>query len=463
AAGRFRQALAHYRAAAREAADGAGGSLAARVRLAAAMLGRDLGSPPEESLEFDGQQLSPAEFEQLAAEMRSRAPAARSDCVEPLAPPPGNYTARVAARFDGGGPPAPEVTRPVRLARAANSVIVSSGYSVAAFDPADGNRRWLFSLAEAGKAPAWSAEPMSPLVIGSAVYVRQIGAGGPELVGLSVDTGQPLWKDRSVPRAVCDPLLIDDRFVVCLVHDDVAGRRRVDLATLDIATGRVIERLRLAWLSGDAPSTRCTLTVVEDSLVFATSDVVIAADLRGRPRWARRIDARDRPPTGANSSELPWIGPGADCVFCYQPVEGLLQSIDLSTGREHWRRVIGPARRVMAVGTERLAVRTDDGVDLYDANSGETRWHFTAAAQAVVAAASAAQPALLLVEAIPTEVPRLRWLDLTSGQPNGESVLAGLSPGPASLTPCSMGGAGFWLARRDPAAKTVELIELRAK
>lgn len=460
AAGRFRHALAHYRAATRGGADG---SLAARVRLAGAMLGRDLGSPPDESLEFGGQQLSPAEFEQLVAEMRSRAPAARGDCVEPLAPPPGNYAARVAARFDDGGPPAPGAMRPIRLARTANSVVVSSGYSVKMFDPADGNRRWLFSLAEAGKAPAGPAEPMNPLVVGSAVYVRLIGASGPELVCLSVDTGQPLWKDRSVPRVACDPLLIDDRFIVCQWHDDVAGRRRIDLATLDIATGRVRERRRLAWFSGNAPSTRCTLKVVEDSLVFVTADVLIATDLWGRPRWARRIDAPDAPATGASSAELPWIAKGGDCVYCYQPAEGLLQSIELSTGREHWRRVVGPARRIIAVGTEQLAVQTDDGIDVFDANSGETRWHLTAAAEAFFAAASVEQPALVLVEAMPTEVPRLRWLDLRSGQPKGESVFDGLSPGPGSLAPCSIDHSGFWLARRDPAAKTVELIELHAK
>lgn len=462
AAGRFRLALAHYRAATRGAADGANVSLAARVRLAGAMLGQDLGSPPEESLEFDGQQLSPAEFEQLAAEMRSRGPAV-TNCVEPLAPPPGNYTARVAARFDDGGPPVPEVTRPIRLARAASGVIVNSGYSVAAFDPADGNRRWLFSLAEAGRAPAWPAEPMNPLVIGSAVYVRLIGAVGPELVCLSVDTGKPLWKDRSMPRVACGPPLIDDRLIICQWHDDVAGRRRIDLATLDIATGRVNERLRLAWLSENAPFARCTLKVVEDSLVFATGDVLIATDLWGRPRWARRIHARDAPPTGANSAELPWIGPGAGCVYCYQPVEGNLQRIELSTGREHWRRVIGPAQRIIAVGTEQLAVQTDDGVDVYDVKSGETRCHLTAAAHAVVAAALSEQPVVVLIESIPADVPRLSWFDLTSGQQKGESVLEGLSPGPGSLTPCTTGNTAFWLARRGPAANSVELIELHAK
>lgn len=461
AAGRFRHALAHYRATVRGVEGKPSGSLAARVRLAGAMLGQDLGAPPEESIEFDGEQLSPTDFERLVIEMRSRDPAAGPCQFQPLAPPPGSYTARVVARFDVAESPDPGALRPIGLARAAGAVIVSNGYGVAAFDAAQGNRRWVYSLLEPGKASAWPAEAMAPLVSGASVYVRLIGPSGPELVCLSIDTGQSRWEPRSLPRIACEPVRIDDRFVVCQWHDGVAGRRPIDLVTLDAATGRVIERRRLAWQSGEAASVRCTLTVVGDSLVFATGDVLIAADLQGRPRWARRSEPRDAPPAAGNSVEPPCVLAGADGAYCCHPGDGLLQCIELSNGAQRWRRAIDPVRRLVAASPERLTVQTERGIHAYDAKSGETRWSVAATAQAVVAAPSADDATVLLVEAVPLAVPRLRWFDSTTGQQKAESALEGLSPGNGKLAPCSADNAAFWLSRVDPATKTVELIELR--
>lgn len=75
-AGRFQLALGHYRAAAELASDQQRGSLSARVRLSGALLGLELEQPVTETIDLAGQQLSPLDFEQLVAEMRSRATAA---------------------------------------------------------------------------------------------------------------------------------------------------------------------------------------------------------------------------------------------------------------------------------------------------------------------------------------------------------------------------------------------------
>lgn len=72
-AGRFHLALAHFRAAAERASDQQCGGLLARVRLCGALLGRELGEPVTETVELEGEQLSPFDFERLVTEMRMRA------------------------------------------------------------------------------------------------------------------------------------------------------------------------------------------------------------------------------------------------------------------------------------------------------------------------------------------------------------------------------------------------------
>ena len=69
--GSFERALTEY-SAARALDSGLASALSPRVRLAAAMLGRDAESPVAEPVQFGELSLSPADFEAIVAEMRER-------------------------------------------------------------------------------------------------------------------------------------------------------------------------------------------------------------------------------------------------------------------------------------------------------------------------------------------------------------------------------------------------------
>ena len=67
-----------------------------RIRLAAAMLGRDEGQPVTESVQFNELSMSPAEFETLVAEMRGRGNATSLSPTTTLASQPSTVPAAKA-------------------------------------------------------------------------------------------------------------------------------------------------------------------------------------------------------------------------------------------------------------------------------------------------------------------------------------------------------------------------------
>jgi hypothetical protein len=107
--GWFARALAEYRRAELTAGAALKQELAARIRLAAAMLGDDVGTAATQPVQLGEIHMPAAEFETLVAEMRQRAdgsPAARSAAVSELAfaspaPQPTGYEVHVRGRLDG--------------------------------------------------------------------------------------------------------------------------------------------------------------------------------------------------------------------------------------------------------------------------------------------------------------------------------------------------------------------------
>ena len=104
--GWFDHALAQYRQAAVSADAGEVRDLAARHRLAAAMLGRELGKPPTAEVEIGGTKLTPAAFEELIAQLLKQnaslpAAALGNPSLGRAVPKPSGFAVQTRSRLDG--------------------------------------------------------------------------------------------------------------------------------------------------------------------------------------------------------------------------------------------------------------------------------------------------------------------------------------------------------------------------
>ncbi|MCA9268298.1 MAG: hypothetical protein KDA41_07495, partial [Planctomycetales bacterium] len=196
-AGEFAQALSQYQRASETATAGEAQDMAPRIRLAAAMLGQEAGSPAASQVTFGETDFTAPQFESLAAELRSQRAAApahptvAAQASDPLgqAPPPGGYQAQRRGRLDGepGENPGgldgrvrerrvPWLERQLGLAVQGDMLYVNNRFHVAAYDLArQGQRRWQSPAPpDRGRTHDWTMTAMRPLVVGERIIVRQL-------------------------------------------------------------------------------------------------------------------------------------------------------------------------------------------------------------------------------------------------------------------------------------------------
>ena len=234
-------------------------ALGPRDRLAAAMMGDDIGEPVTMPVTLGDVQLSAADFESLAAEMRkAHAPTAVTQSVGAsvggdltIAPAPSGFELHEIGKIDGelgdnpgdfGGllpsrdqntvlfqakrdrkrfvtadMPTFPITRgidwPARqlaFAVEGDTAYVSNRFQVAAFDLKEGRRTWQSAVGgEHARTHNWTLTPMRPLVVGERLFVRRLVKTGPELAALQKTDGHVTWRTRTGLLVVSDPLWIE--------------------------------------------------------------------------------------------------------------------------------------------------------------------------------------------------------------------------------------------------------------
>ena len=157
AGGDFARALGLYGAA--KTGNLAPGPIDARVRLAGAMLGRDLGQPVKESVVLGELKLIAAEFEKLVTEMLKEygdvASLATSGDQPFAAPSPARFEAKRWAEITGDLGRDPQniphadldwVGRQLAATVAGDLLLVSNRFQLAAYELSSGNRKWFAEL-----------------------------------------------------------------------------------------------------------------------------------------------------------------------------------------------------------------------------------------------------------------------------------------------------------------------------
>jgi len=251
ASGRFSRAIVQYDRALQTQASLID-ELAPRVRLAAAMMGRDVGSAATKPVAFGEITMSPADFESLVDEMRSRG-AGPLQVAAPLAahiPRPGNYQSLGRSKFDGPAGERPQddlgrktaqfrvpwVDRQMATAVDGDVLYVSNRFQVAAYKLATLERLWQ-SEKPSGvmqRAQEWGLIAMRPLVTRDRIFARLLCSPSPLLVCLDKSSGKLLWasENREHEFLVSDPLFMLDPQTGTYVVLDAETYAQIDEGTI---------------------------------------------------------------------------------------------------------------------------------------------------------------------------------------------------------------------------------------
>ena len=484
AAGDFARAIAAYQLGMQSAGEDQQSQLAARLRLTAAMLGRDQGTPAVKPVTFRETRLAAAEFEQLVAEMKQKAlgngaaPFAIAETAAPAetALKPVRYDVQQRGRWqadagqNAGNLSTPNidwVARQLAALVVGDVLYVNNRFAAAAYDLPAGQLKWMQALGgEQGETHRWPLVSMRPVVAGDRIFVRRLTRNGPQICCLESATGKVLWHTRPEDQVASNPLLVQDELFAFTVSMAQEGVLQLELASYNPQTGealshRPLVRLRDAWERQLA----CSAVAVGGRLIATAGGCVLCCDLGGQPLWVRRQVwiPTTQEPAAIDQQPLSPIVAGGRIYVLQRGVAGV-ECLDLEGGRRVWHEALPDARRILGLAGERLLVETASGVLALESDTGRRLWTRDVA-QPLDAHLCPGSGNLLLTHREPfqgdTWQPMLCWVDPATGQDTGAWPLEKLADKQPMLGPFVMHGDRLWAffgrGNRDAMRDLVEL------
>jgi outer membrane protein assembly factor BamB len=490
ASGWFERAIAQYRRAI-DSAPALGGELSPRIRLAAAMLGRDAEPPPTQSVRLGEITLTPEQFESLAIEMRGRGPSSSAAAVDasPLAvtvPPPTALQAQSKARLDGnvGDKPqeeivrrtnqfrVPWVDRQIATVREGDLLYVSNRFHVATYNLASGQRLWQSPPPPGPMKPAqdWAMIAMRPLITPQHIFARQLYGQSPQLVCLSKADGKIVWATGTSEREffVSDPLLVQGQLMALSIALAEGEEGQLKWNRFDSATGELVEqrdlvRLRKSWGTHGC----CEVAPLDDSIVAVLGGATLAVDAGGRLKWLRKqvvLPADEEPLWLLQRYQPPLID--GERLYVAQPGVRGIECLSAPTGRRHWLAVVPDLLAVSGLVDGKLIAWTEGDLRALDAASGKLLWRHAATdlhsfqlcgPTGIVYAQREKVPAVS--DSLQT---RLVWLDPASGKVLGSAIVPQLNDADPRLGPLVVYKDRLWTffgkGQHEPTRDLMELV-----
>lgn len=452
AGGDFLHAIGQYRL----ALDGNAqpNAVGPRLRLAAAMLGRDEGEKITQPVRFSDLDLEAEEFETLVAEMLARyegadaammAALSQTSAGEIVAPRPASFRPQRWAEFHGDLGRDPQQTPYPAIDFAgqqlstlvveendARLLLVNNRFQVIAYEMATGKERWAARLdKQQGYAHSWPLTPMQMVAAGGHLFTRRLTSRGPELCCLRLSDGKLLWTARPGDHVASDPIVAQDQLLAITAVGTQDNYLQMNLAAFDPRTGEILFQrpllqLRDVW-NRQVP---CQATTIDDRILAAIGGSVVSCDLLGQVHWLRR--ELWLPKALDEDWEQQYVQPplaADELVYIMQPGVRTVVCLEAATGRPRWQHVLPEIRRICGLQAEKLIVETSAGLEAFDAASGAVAWRRSA--ELLTAHACGEPGGVLIVEnrRIDNELwrPALVWLDPATGQETGRTPLSALA------------------------------------
>ena len=437
--------------------------IAWRRRLAGAMLGRSIGRPVTASVRYGDHELSGVEFEQLISEMLETHGDPAAGAAVARVPPPAAYDVQPWHAFQGDWGTGPEQVpglsqgldwagRQLAVTTTANLMVVANRFQISAIQLSDGQLKWSYGLADRqGPTHAWPLVPMVPTIAGERLYARMIPADGrPELVGLDVASGQPLWRAMPAGQIASDPFVIDDQlFAVCVEPDQRNTNWHLKLVEFDPRSGTSLRETIFMGLRHWTPGMACQATVAAGELVLAVPGGILRCDVSGHLRWVRQlfwIPGQLDPNQGRQCQRPPLVI--GDCVFVTGPGMPTVECLDLETGELRWRLSLPQVRRLLGVAGEHLLIETSEGILAAGIPDGKIAWR--CADENILDSWPPAEGAsqFLLLSSEPcragVRLPVLVWLDIRTGKVVARRPLYGLQGAAPQVGPVLVRDDRIW-------------------
>lgn len=464
--GDFAQAAAEFELALHSAEPEQKAPLAARLRLAGAMLGRDEGAKVTVPVVFQNARLTAADFERLVAEMKSHAvavggaPLVATEAAPAVGVKPVRYEVHPRGPIPGdvglnpGNPLSGDVDWAARQTGCTvngKMLYVSNRFQVSAYSLVTGKQHWSVPMGkEPGPTHSWGLVAMQPVVVGDRLFVRRLTKTGPELVCFNAVNGKIRWTSSANINLASDPLILQDRLYVFTVATPLEdGLLSLDLSLVNPLTGEVISQqpviqLRNLW----DRQLNCQAAVVGARLVAVVGGTVLCCDFTGKPLWVRRqiwIPPTQAPAGNEQSESAPLVL--GNRLFVSQPGVFAVVCLDLDTGRRVWQQPLPDVRRLIGATGERLVVETARGWQAFAANTGKPLWQRDA--EQILDANICPTTGDLLVaqrEAQPNDTwrPVLVWLNSETGREIARLPLESLTDKQPMLGPLVVNSDRLW-------------------
>lgn len=454
-----------------------------RLRLSAALLGRNEGAPVAEPVTLGNESFTAAEFETLVADALGNrstqdAPslADMSAGRDAIVPSLGEYEARRWAELKGAIGEDPQQTpyrdldwvgRQTAVTVAGDIMYVANRFQVSAYELDGGNRKWITEFEGSGRTHSWPLTPMTPAVTGDRLFVRRLTKLGPDLVCLTTKKGSQLWRTKFSQLVLCDPLIVQDQLFVLTATSLQDPLMQVSLCNVDPETGSVLSQrplfqLRDLW-SRQIPS---HAVVVDDKIVATIGGSVVCCDLLGQVRWLRRQTWIPQPLEVAWETryrQAPLVLPKH--VIVSAPGVRTVECLEQSSGRRTWHLVLPDLRRMVGIDGDKLVLETVTGLQGHDVETGQLVWQREAAdllhaqacgssGQVVYACKQRGGPDEWRVTLV--------WVDAQTGIEAGRSPLANLSDKSPAAGPLVAHQDRLWMCfgrgGRDTSREIYELV-----
>jgi outer membrane protein assembly factor BamB len=486
-AGHFERAIGEYERA-RGTGSAADEEIGPRMRLAAAMLGRDAGAPVTKSVTFGEVTMPAAEFESLIAEMKGRGSpeSVGGALASPRVPKPSGFEAQMRSRLDGpvGERPQEEVGRRTNQHRVPwadrqiatvvekDTLYVSNHFQVAAYELTSGRRKWQSQTPPLPmqRAQEWAMIPMRPLVSGDRIFVRLLYSPNPILACLEKSSGKLLWIGEAREREllVSDPLIIQGQLVALGVAIQADQQGMLRLWTYDAQSGEIVRhrdlvQLRSTW----GARTCCEAAVVEDGLVAALGGATVAVNAAGMVRWVRTqvaFPADEDQRWVLQMYDRPLVD--GERVFVAQPGVRTVDCLAVATGRRRWSVVLPEVVGIVGVAGDVLVVRTEAGLRGLNVKDGTTQWRYAAGDLFSFQLVDGERLLVARREKAPKQAERwqtrLVWLNVADGAPVATTVIAELTDNDPRMGPLVTYKdrlfTFFGRGQHDPNRDVVELV-----
>ncbi len=337
---------------------------------------------------------------------------------------------------------------------------VSTRSQVTRFDLKKGKLVWQTTL---GNAPAkithWPLIGMKPLVVDSRLFVRYLGAEGPQLYCVEIHRGNKQWVSKSpnplAPNSdwlvVSDPVWFEGR-VRALVVQHVEQSTTLLAVRFDPESGAILRQTKLAELSAAWWDRRvCQTGISGDLWIVQLGGATLAVDRDDQVIWRRRspwVNGNYDGRVHYQQHQPPLIADGK--VFLAQPGMPTIECVDLETGFLYWRAATPSIRRLVGSIEHRLILEVASGWIALERDTGQVAWRRAAPHRTSFAMLEERNGRLMYasLEPLSSSEPKDRahmvWLNVANGEQVAATPLPALTGHRVRLGPVVDSGDSLW-------------------